>query len=156
MTEIELNERGVQFSYEDAQKAYKMLGIRKGVEDYPRVINPDDDDDGDYDAFFNDFDKWWKGLKKETKESVYEEVVGKKLKMARDARMCVAAQIHAMIENDILSGYGVESFVGWCDDGEVFFLNGIKGYLLQECIAIMNKVAPIVDNLVMNHLNPNL
>lgn len=66
----------------------------------------------------------------------------------------VAGQIAAMIENDILNGYGVESFIGWCEDGEVFFNNGIEDGDLEECIALMKEVAPIVDDLVMNYLNP--
>lgn len=67
----------------------------------------------------------------------------------------VAGQIAAMIENDILNGYGVESFIGWCEDGEVFFNNGIEDGDLEECIALMKEVAPIVDDLVMNYLNPH-
>lgn len=73
-----------------------------------------------------------------------------------EIKIAVAGQIAAMIENDILNGYGVESFIGWCEDGEVFFNNGIEEGDLDECIALMKEVAPIVDDLVMNHLNPDL
>ena len=35
---------------------------------------------------------------------------------------------------------GTEPFVGWCEDGEVFDWD-------EDCIALMNKVAKIVDDL---------
>lgn len=154
MTEIELNAKGVQFSYDETQKAYKMLGIYKRVEDYPPVIEFDDDDDGDYDAYFNDFDKWWKGLSYKDKVYVYDEVVGKEIKREGAIRQIVAGQLVAMMENDILNDYGVESFVGWCEDGDVFENMGLNEQGVEDCMALVRKIAPIVDDLVMNHLNP--
>lgn len=154
MTEIEMNGIGENFSYDETQKAYKMLGIYKRVEDYPPVPEPDDDDDGDYDAYFNDFDKWWKGLSYKDKVYVYDEVVGKEIKRAGAIRQIVAGQLVAMIENDVLNDYGVESFVGWCEDGDVFANMGLNEQGVEECMALVRKIAPIVDDLVMNHLNP--
>lgn len=154
MTEIELNAKGVQFSYDETRKAYEMLGIHKRVEDYPPVIEPDDDDDWDYDAYFNDFDEWWRSLTYRDKARVYGEIVGKEINKVCAIRKIVAGQLVAMLDNDVLNDHGVESFVGWCEDGDVFVNMGLNEQDADNCMALVRKIAPIVDDLVMNYLNP--
>ena len=67
----------------------------------------------------------------------------------------VAAQISNMIYNDIVLKNGVECFEAWCEDGEVFDLLGLSDEEVNECLAKVKEVAPIVDDLVLNHLNAN-
>lgn len=155
MTDFELNDVGAKFSYAETQKAYKMLGIHKSVEDYPHLQETIDDDKGDYVSYFEDFDKWWAGLDREKKALVYEEVVGKAKKRLATAKIAVTGQLINMLENDIIRGYGVEGFEGWCADGEVFELNGLDKETVKECIDLVKNVSPLVDDLVMNRLNPN-
>lgn len=53
-----------------------------------------------------------------------------------------------MLSNNILSGYGTEGFVGWCEDGDIFDDDS-----REECIALMHKVAPLIDELTYKYLN---
>lgn len=65
----------------------------------------------------------------------------------------VTEQVINMLTNNIIEDNGTESFVGWCEDGDVFDLNGLSGDYLKEAIAMMKAVAPIVDELTFCHLN---
>lgn len=65
----------------------------------------------------------------------------------------VAEQIQNMMYNDITEENGVESFAAWCNEGEVFKLNGLDAADVAECMQLVNEVAPLVDELVLNHLN---
>ena len=69
-------------------------------------------------------------------------------------KFAVTSEIVSMIENNILNGYGNETFTGWCEDGVVFentFPNRTKEFY-DECVKLMEQVAPLVDNLTYNHL----
>lgn len=68
--------------------------------------------------------------------------------------VAVAEQIVSMIENNVISGYGIEPFEGWCEDGEVFTNNGANEVFANECMELVRKVSPIVDKLSEN-LNPH-
>ena len=70
--------------------------------------------------------------------------------MHQVAVRAVANQLINMLTNNILEDNGTESFEGWCEDGEVF--NDHPSYK-EECVALMRKVAPLVDELTYNHLN---
>lgn len=71
----------------------------------------------------------------------------------KETILAVANQIQNMMYNDITNGYGVESFESWCADGEVFENDGLNKEDVNECMTLVREVAPIVDNLVLNHLN---
>ncbi len=62
--------------------------------------------------------------------------------------IAVTGQVINMLENNVIEDNGVESFIGWCEDGDVF---DEKNY--EECVALMRKVAPLVDELTYNFLN---
>ena len=53
----------------------------------------------------------------------------------------VIEQVIAMLGNDILAENGLESFEGWCENGDIFETNR------NEHIAVMKRIAPAVDNL---------
>lgn len=59
---------------------------------------------------------------------------------SKETKQKVAEQIINMLQNNVMLDCGTESFVGWCEDGEVFDWD-------EDCIALMNKVAKIVDDL---------
>ena len=68
--------------------------------------------------------------------------------------VAVAEQIVSMIENNVISGYGIEPFEGWCEDGEVFTNNGADEVFANDCMELVRKVSPIVDKL-SECLNPH-
>lgn len=59
---------------------------------------------------------------------------------SKETKQKVAGQIINMLQNNVMLDCGTEPFVGWCEDGEVFDWD-------EDCIALMNKVAKIVDDL---------
>lgn len=71
----------------------------------------------------------------------------------KETILAVANQIQNMMCNDITNEYGVESFESWCANGEVFENEGLNKEETNECMALVREVAPIVDDLVLNHLN---
>ena len=73
----------------------------------------------------------------------------------KEAIIAVAGQIINMMYNDILRENGVECLEAWCADGEVFVLNDMSEQDADECMELVREVAPIVDDLVLNHLNPD-
>lgn len=68
-----------------------------------------------------------------TKEEIKRKVVG---------------QLINMLDNDIMTGYGTGSFLGWLEDGEVFRLNGHSEEEVKELMEFAGKIAMQVDNLV--------
>ncbi len=62
----------------------------------------------------------------------------------------VTEQIIAMFTNNVINNCGIEHFEGWCEDGDVFAEHPAYE---AECIALMKRVAPLVDKLTYNHLN---
>lgn len=71
----------------------------------------------------------------------------------KEVRQSVAEQLMNMIENNIIEENGGESFVGWCQHGEVFELQGLTQENVDKCMALVNRIAPLVDNLTLNYLN---
>ena len=53
----------------------------------------------------------------------------------------VIEQVIAMLDNNVLADNGLESFEGWCENGDIFETNRNKH------IAVMKRIAPAVDNL---------
>ena len=70
----------------------------------------------------------------------------------KEVILAVANQIQNMMYNDIDCGNGVECVESWCADGEVFEEAGNEDFI-KECMTLVKEVAPIVDELVLNHLN---
>lgn len=62
------------------------------------------------------------------------------MEFSKETKQKVTEQIINMLTNNILEEQGGEPFVGWCEDGEVFDWD-------KDCIALMHKVAKIVDSL---------
>ena len=71
----------------------------------------------------------------------------------KEIKLAVANQIQNMMYNDITEGYGLESFEDWCQNGEVFENEGMSKKEADECMALVRKVAPKVDDLLLNDLN---
>ena len=67
----------------------------------------------------------------------------------QEAVQMVTAALIGMLENNVLLGFGTEPFEGWCEDGDIFEGSEFE----DECIALMHKVAPIVDKLTYDFLN---
>lgn len=70
------------------------------------------------------------------------------------AKSAVSGQIVNMLINNIINGYGNETFEGWCEDGAVFetaYQNATKEFY-EECEKLMREVAPLVDKLTYDYL----
>lgn len=66
-----------------------------------------------------------------------------------EIKRIVAEQICNMIDNNIVRGFGNESFVGWLEDGDVFF-NGDTPFSEQdvnEIMAFVRGISDMVDDL---------
>lgn len=73
------------------------------------------------------------------------------VKMVTDA-------VIAMYENNVYHDNGAESFVGWCEDGNLFFNMrednpSITETDVEKATEMMNEVAPLVDDLTFRFLN---
>ena len=67
------------------------------------------------------------------------------------ARVQVTNALASMLINDIIEDNGIESFKGWCEDGDIF--SEIKNEAVQKrCVEIMNEISDAVDNLTYQHL----
>lgn len=62
------------------------------------------------------------------------------MRFSKETKQKVAGQIINMLQNNVMLDCIPETFVGWCEDGEAFDWD-------EDCIALMNKVAKIVDDL---------
>lgn len=70
---------------------------------------------------------------------------------SRAAKKMVAEQIVGMLENNVLRDCGMESFMGWLEDGDVYY-NAIncENYTdeqIAEAIRLSVEIAPMVDEL---------
>ena len=69
-------------------------------------------------------------------------------------KSAVSGQIVNMLINNIINGYGSETFEGWCENGAVFensYSNATKEFY-EECEKLMREVAPLVDKLTYDYL----
>ena len=64
----------------------------------------------------------------------------------------VAGQIQCYIENDIMNENGLEPFVGWCADGEVFETSDMSEEEVQVAMALVNRINEPFTNMVYEHL----
>ena len=64
--------------------------------------------------------------------------------------MMVAEQISGMLENNVLQGCGMESFIGWVEDGDTFYVSYGDKYTeeqIKEAIWLARDIADLVDNV---------
>ena len=69
---------------------------------------------------------------------------------SKAAKMMVAEQIAGMLENNVLQGCGMESFMGWVEDGDTFYVSYEDKYTeeqIKEAIRLSAEIAPMVDEL---------
>ncbi len=53
-----------------------------------------------------------------------------------------------MLYNNVIEDNGVESFIGWCEDGDIFDEDSH-----DKCVELMREVAPLIDELTYKFLN---
>jgi len=64
------------------------------------------------------------------------------------AKFMVAEQIIGMIENNILGENGMESFMGWIEDGDVFFnADCYTDEEIAEATSLAKRIQDRVDDL---------
>jgi hypothetical protein len=64
------------------------------------------------------------------------------------AKYMVAEQIVGMLENNVLDDCGMESFIGWLEDGYVFFnADCYTDEEIDEAMKLAREIAPTVDEL---------
>lgn len=67
---------------------------------------------------------------------------------SKKAKMMVAEQILGMIENNVLNENGGESFIGWLEDGDVFFnADRYTDEEIDEAMRLAHEIADLVDEL---------
>ena len=66
------------------------------------------------------------------------------------AVIAVTNQYINMLHNNVINDHGVESFIDWCDSGDVFESRNDNW---RECVALMEEVAPLIDKLTYKFLN---
>lgn len=75
------------------------------------------------------------------------EVLAGELRYTKESvKEIIAREVANMLINDVCNGCGVEQFVDWCEDGEIFGGD-------EDCVALMKEVAPTVDKLTYNYFN---
>ena len=62
-------------------------------------------------------------------------------------KSAVAEQLAGMIDNNIVRGFGVESFRGWCEDGDVFANNGMTDDEIDRAMALVDELEDAVDKI---------
>ena len=67
---------------------------------------------------------------------------------SKKAKIMVAEQIVGMIENNVLNENGGESFIGWLEDGDVFYnADCYTDEEINEAMKLAHEIAPLVDEL---------
>jgi len=75
---------------------------------------------------------------------------GENKQYSKSAKQMVAEQIIGMLENNVLQECGMESFIGWVEDGGTFFdtYDGEKTEEeINEAIELAKKISPMIDAL---------
>lgn len=70
---------------------------------------------------------------------------------SKAAKMMVAGQIIGMLENNVLNECGMESFMGWLEDGDAFYnteyAENYTDEQIEEAIALAKEITPLLDEL---------
>ena len=70
---------------------------------------------------------------------------------SRAAKKMVAEQIIGMLDNDILAENGMESFMGWVEDGDTFYVSYEDEYTeeqIGEAIKLAREITDDLDNVL--------
>ncbi len=141
--------------------------VKKHLDD-KGYFDPDDEYDQDYrevlmhqleanQEHWSDGDEEYE-LRYEIAETDFIQTPAKEPDPVKDPRVAVAEQIIGMLENNVLQECGMESFTGWCEDGNVFYDGGYDGMDeegKQEAVRIMKKISQDLDE-VSAELNMDL
>ena len=66
-----------------------------------------------------------------------------------EIKKAVAEQIIGMITNDVINKCGTESFVGWVEDGDAFYLNGMENEEdLAKAMELVHELNDAVTGIV--------
>lgn len=65
----------------------------------------------------------------------------------------VAGQIQSYIENNIINENGLESFIGWCADGEVFDSPDMSEEEIEVAMVLVNNIDTQFTDMVYSHLD---
>ena len=67
------------------------------------------------------------------------------------AKIMVAEQIVGMLENNVINECGMESFIGWLEDGDAFYnTDYAENYTdeqIEEAIALAKEITPLIDEI---------
>ena len=67
---------------------------------------------------------------------------------SKKAKMMVAEQIVGMIENNVLNECGMESFMGWLENGDAFYdADCYTDEEIDEAMRLVHEIADLVDEL---------
>ena len=67
---------------------------------------------------------------------------------SKKTKIMVAEQIVGMIENNVLNENGGESFIGWLEDGDVFYnADCYTDEEINEAMKLAHEITPLVDEL---------
>lgn len=67
---------------------------------------------------------------------------------SKKAKIMVAEQIVGMIENNVLNENGGESFIGWLEDGDVFYnADCYTDEEIDEAMRLAHEITDLVDEL---------
>ena len=68
---------------------------------------------------------------------------------SKEAKMMVAEQVSCMLENNVLRECGMESFMGWLEDGDAYYTTYADHTeeQIKEAIKLSEEIAPLVDEL---------
>ena len=70
---------------------------------------------------------------------------------SKAAKMMVAGQIIGMLDNNVLRDCGMESFMGWLEDGDAFYnteyAENYTDEQIEEAIALAKEITPLLDEL---------
>lgn len=64
-----------------------------------------------------------------------------------EIKKAVAVKLAWMIDNNIVRGFGVESFRGWCEDGDIFANNGMNDEEIDRAMALVDELEDAVDKI---------
>jgi hypothetical protein len=78
MTEKELVDWGLYADLTLTEKIYAVCGIATRWIDYSIAGSIDPDNAWDMDAYYGDFDRWWKNLPLPKKQWIYDQIINEK------------------------------------------------------------------------------
>ena len=77
MTEQELNDWGTSQGLDVTERIYREAGISRSWVDYSLPDSDDPDEAWDQDAYYEDFDRWWKNLPLQEKVRIHYQITSK-------------------------------------------------------------------------------